>query len=177
MTGEVKAIGAFTREAVGQTQSWILQLALFRAEGRNRSIGRPLNDVSHPVRSVGCSTATQLARPEQLWEWPGGQVAWEWQVKETGCQGRGRDEVQPWRANLSPSRTAILSTSLTWPAGKGRPQLDFNEEKGKGVSQLLGQTPGWHEWERAGTGQLCLNQCFPSALPVAHLSSCTQPSS
>lgn len=37
MTGEVKAIGAFTREAVGQTQSWILQLALFRAEGRNRS--------------------------------------------------------------------------------------------------------------------------------------------
>lgn len=91
-------------------------------------------------------------------------MAWEWQVKQTGCQGRGRDEVQPWRANLSPSRTAILSTSLTWPAGKGRPQLDFNKEKGKGVSQLLGQTPGWHEWERAGTGQLCLNQLFSLCL-------------
>ena len=82
--------------------------------------------------------AAEMARLGQLWEWPGGQVAWVWWVRETGCQGHGRDEVQPPAASISLSRTSIVSTLLMRPGGKGWLWVDINKEKRKDISQSPG---------------------------------------
>lgn len=59
-------------------------------------------------------------------------------VRETGCQGHGRDQVQTLATNLSLPRSTIVSTLLTRPGGKGWPWLALNKEKRKGISQSLG---------------------------------------
>lgn len=52
-----------------------------------------------------------------------------WQVRETGCQEHGRDEVQLPATNLSLSGSTIVSTLLSRPGGKGWPSLTRKKEK------------------------------------------------
>ena len=92
-------------------------------------ISWPLNDISHSLHCLEHSTAAELASPEQVWEWPGGQVTWVWQVRDTGYQGHGRDEVQPPATNLSLSGSTVVSTLLTRPGGKGWPSLTRKKKK------------------------------------------------
>ena len=98
-----------------------------------------------------------------------------WQVRETGCQGHGRDEVQPPATNLSLYGSTIVSTLLTRPGGKSWPSLTRKKEK------IFPN--GWVKPQDGNDGKdgaeviSNLNEGVTSALSMALWPSCIQLSS